>query len=100
MSGSPRGFPWPTCLDGFARDVVWLVIKEIFRAILKQLGPKTPHGGDIDTWAWPLTDRLRRYTKSVRQVSFQAKKDHPGCGVTAKASLSKVEYWGGQVGLS
>ena len=50
---SQDGPPGPTSPDGFARDVACPVIKEIFRAILKQLGPKTPHVGDIDTWTWP-----------------------------------------------
>ena len=72
MSFASDGPPGPTSLDGFARDVAWPAIKDIFRAILKQLGPKTPHGHRH--LAWPLTDRLRRYTESVRQVCFQAKK--------------------------
>ncbi len=93
------GPPGPTCLANFAAEVAWPLRKEISRAILRQLGPKTPHGGHTDLWSWRMEPASLRFLKAVRCICFQAKKANLGSGHCARAALGKVEYWVAQQSL-
>ena len=93
MSFGRSGPPGPVAYGDFAKTVAFPVIKEMFRAVLLFLGPKTPQGNaatDARTWTFGRSDL--RLLHSVRVQCFQVKSEipHMTCSL---GGLSKIAYW-------